>query len=79
MTQMFARMDRMTNNLPSHIDYNHQGIRGKFSIPSFIGFYDGETYLDWEMTVEQKFNSRLVHVIHKVKLATSGFMDFAQI
>jgi hypothetical protein len=72
-------MDRMTNNPSSHIDYNHQGIRGKFTIPSFVGSYDGEAYLDWEMTVEQEFNSRLVHEIHKVKLATSGFKDFAQI
>jgi hypothetical protein len=31
------------------------------------------------MTVEQEFNSRLVHEIHKIKLATSGFKDFAQI
>jgi hypothetical protein len=69
----------MTNNPSSHIDYNHQGIRGKFIIPSFVGSYDGEAYLDWEMTVEQEFNSCLVHEIHKVKLATSGFKDFAQI
>jgi hypothetical protein len=79
MAQMFARMDHMTNNLPSHIDYNHQYIRGKFTIPSFVGSYDREAYLDWEMTVEQEFNSHLVHEIHKVKLATSGFKDFAQI
>jgi hypothetical protein len=79
MAQIFARMDRMTNNPPSHIDCNHQGIRGKFTIPSFVRSYDGEAYLDWEMTVEQEFNSHLVHEIHKVKLATSGFKDFAQI
>jgi hypothetical protein len=79
MAQMFARMDRMTNNLSSHIDYNHQGIRRKFTIPSFVGSYDGEAYLDWEITVEHEFNSHLVHEINKVKLATSGFKDFAQI
>jgi hypothetical protein len=79
MAQMFARMDRMTNNPSSHIDYNHQGIRGKFTIPYFVGSYDGEAYLDWEMPIEQEFNSRIVHEIHKVKLATSGFKDFAQI
>jgi hypothetical protein len=72
-------MDRMTNNPSSHIDYNHQCIRGKFTIPSFVRSYDGEAYLDWEMTVEQEFNSHQVHKIHKVKLATSGFKDFAQI
>ena len=44
---MSARMGRMKNNQPSHIDYNHQGMRGKFTIPSFNGSYDGEKYLDW--------------------------------
>jgi hypothetical protein len=32
----------------------------KFSIPTFNGSYDVEAYLDWEMTVEQKFSSHLV-------------------
>jgi hypothetical protein len=32
----------------------------KFSIPPFNGSYDVEAYLDWEMTVEQKFSSHLV-------------------
>jgi hypothetical protein len=27
-------------------------MRGKFTIPSFVGSYDGEEYLDWEMDVE---------------------------
>jgi len=49
MDQMFARMDRMKNNQPSHIDYNHQGMRGKLTIPSYSGLYDGEKYFDWEM------------------------------
>jgi hypothetical protein len=31
----------------------------KFSIPPFNGSYDAEAYLDWEMTVEQKFSSSL--------------------
>jgi hypothetical protein len=26
--------------------------KAKFSIPSFHGAYDAETYLDWDMTVE---------------------------
>jgi hypothetical protein len=51
---------------------------GKFTIPSFIRSYDGEKYFDWEMAIEQEFNSHLVHEIHKVKHATSGFKDFAQ-
>ena len=32
----------------------------KFSIPSFLGHYDAEGYLDWEMTIEQKFAAHLV-------------------
>jgi hypothetical protein len=32
----------------------------KFTIPPLMGSYDAEAYLDWEMTVEQKFNSHLV-------------------
>ena len=27
----------------------------KFTVPSFLGHYDAEGYLDWEMMVEQKF------------------------
>jgi hypothetical protein len=60
MSQMFARMDQIKKNQPSQIDYNHQGMRGKFIIPSYVGLYDGEKYFDWEMVVEQEFNSHLV-------------------
>jgi hypothetical protein len=49
----------------------------KFSIPSFYGSYDAETYLDWKMTVEQKFSSHLVPERHRVRQATSEFKDFA--
>jgi hypothetical protein len=49
----------------------------KFIIPSFSGAYDVDAYLDWEMTVEQKFNSHLVPEIHRVRQATSEFKDFA--
>jgi hypothetical protein len=49
----------------------------KFSIPSFSGHYDAEAYLDWEMTVEQKFASHLVPEHHQVRQATSEFKDFA--
>jgi hypothetical protein len=49
----------------------------KFSIPPFMGSYDAEAYLDWEMTVEQKFNSHLVPEQHRVRQATSEFKDFA--
>jgi hypothetical protein len=49
----------------------------KFTISSFSGAYDADSYLDWEMTVEQKFNSHLVPEIHRVRKATSEFKDFA--
>jgi hypothetical protein len=32
----------------------------KFSIPPFNSSYDAEAYLDWEMTIEQKFSLHLV-------------------
>ena len=68
----------MKNNEPSHIDYNYQGMRGKLTIPSYSRLYDGEKYFDWEMVVEQEFNSHLVPEIHRVKHATSEFKDVAQ-
>jgi hypothetical protein len=65
----------------------HQGNRNrvpddpyakvKFTIPSFSGLYDAEGYLDWEMTVEQKFSAHLVPEQHRVRQATSEFKDFA--
>ena len=78
MDQKFTRMDQMKNNQPSYIDHNHQGMRGKLTIPSYSGFYDGEKYFNWEMTIEQEFNSHLVLEIHKVKHATSEFKYFSQ-
>ena len=39
----------------------------KFTIPSFLGHYDAEGYLDWEMTVEQKFSAHLVPEQHRVR------------
>jgi hypothetical protein len=49
----------------------------KFSIPPFMGSYDAEAYLDWEMTVEQKFNSHFVPEQHRVRQATSELKDLA--
>jgi hypothetical protein len=49
----------------------------KCSIPSFSRHYDAEGYLDWEMTVEQKFSAHLVPEQHRVRQATSEFKDFA--
>jgi hypothetical protein len=51
----------------------------KFSISPFHGLYDAEAYLDWEMTVEQKFSFHLVPEQHHVRQATSEFKDFALI
>jgi hypothetical protein len=51
----------------------------KFSILPFNGSYDAETYLEWEMTVEQKFSFHLVTEQHRVRQATSEFKDFALI
>jgi hypothetical protein len=48
----------------------------KFTIPSFLGKYNAEEYLDWEMSVEQKFVAYLVPDRHKVRQATSEFKDF---
>jgi hypothetical protein len=47
------------------------------TIPFLSRAYDADAYLDWEMTVEQKFNSDLVPEIHRVRQATSEFKDFA--
>jgi hypothetical protein len=49
----------------------------KFTIPSFSGQYDDEGYLDWEMTVEQKFSGHHIPEQHRVRQATSEFKDFA--
>jgi hypothetical protein len=45
MGKMFARMDRIKTNQPSQIYHNHQGMRGKLTIPFYFGFYDGENIL----------------------------------
>jgi hypothetical protein len=45
----------------------------------YKGSYDAEAYLDWEMTVEQKFSSHLVPEQQRVRQATSEFKDFALI
>jgi hypothetical protein len=43
----------------------------------FYGLYDAEAYLDWEMTIDNKFSSHLVLEQHCVRQATSEFKDFA--
>jgi hypothetical protein len=51
----------------------------KFFIPPFNGSYDAKAYLDWEMTIEQKFSSHLVPEQYRVRQATSEFKDIALI
>ena len=49
----------------------------KFMIPPFDGSYEADIYLNWEMMVEQKFNSHMVPEIHRVRQATSQFTQYA--
>jgi hypothetical protein len=49
----------------------------KFTMIPFDGNADPEAYLDWEVVVEQKFNSHQVPDEHRVRLATSEFTSFA--
>jgi hypothetical protein len=39
----------------------------KFIIPPFYGLYDAEAYLDWEMTVDNKFSSHLVPKQYRIR------------
>jgi hypothetical protein len=69
---------------------NRQGIGGnhnrgnndpfaktKFTMIPSAGTTDPEAYLDWELAIEQKFNSHLVPAEHRVRLVTSEFTSFA--
>jgi N-acetyl-anhydromuramyl-L-alanine amidase AmpD len=68
------------NHHNQHYVHNDDSFaKVKFSISHFNGSYDIESYLDWEMTVEQKFSSHLVTEQHRVRQATSEFKDFALI
>ena len=49
----------------------------KFTLPSFAGNVDPKAYLDWELAVQQKFDSHNVPAEHRVRLATSEFNNFA--
>jgi hypothetical protein len=49
----------------------------KFSLSPFAGNVDPEAYLDWELAVQQKFDSHNVPAEHRVRLATSEFINFA--
>jgi len=70
-------------------NFNHRGMGGnnhgnndpfakiKFSLPPFAGNVDPKAYLDWELAVQQKFDSHNVPAEHRVRLATSEFTNFA--
>jgi hypothetical protein len=68
-----------------HCGPNQQHTRGnddpfakvEFMIPSFYGLYDGEAYLDCEMTIDNKFSSHLLPEQHHVRQTTSEFKDFS--
>jgi hypothetical protein len=62
-----------------HVRNDDHFAKVNFSIPPFNGSYDAEAYLDWEMTIEQKFSSHLIPEQHRVRQATSEFKDFALI
>jgi hypothetical protein len=55
---------------------NDPFVKIKFSISPFAGNIDPEAYLDWELTVQQKFDSHNVPAEHRVRLATSEFTNF---
>jgi hypothetical protein len=71
------------------LNFNRRGMGGnnhgnndpftkiKFSLPPFAGNVDPEAYLDWELAVQQKFDSHNVSAEHRVRLATSEFTNFA--
>jgi hypothetical protein len=83
LTMMSTRPFNRQGMGGNHNHHNQHYIRNddpfaiiKFSIPPFNGSYDADAYLDWEMTVEQKFSSHLVPEQHRVRQATSEFKYF---
>jgi hypothetical protein len=56
---------------------NDPFAKTKCTMILFAGNGDLEAYLDWELVVEQKFNSHLVPAEHRVRLTTSEFTSFA--
>nr|XP_034583004.1 uncharacterized protein LOC117846013 [Setaria viridis] len=76
-------MDRLRRNRHGMGGNNHHHANNdpfaktKFTMIHFAGNADPEAYLDWELAVEQKFNSHLVPAEHRARLATSEFTGFA--
>ncbi|XP_072147925.1 uncharacterized protein [Setaria viridis] len=51
----------------------------KFKIPPFDGKYDPDTYITWEIAVDQKFACHEFPENTRVRAATSEFTDFASV
>jgi hypothetical protein len=51
----------------------------KFKIPPFDGKYDHDTYITWEIVVDQKFARNEFPEDTRVRAATSEFTDFASV
>ncbi|XP_074570603.1 uncharacterized protein LOC141827283 [Curcuma longa] len=62
-------------------DYRHEDdLRGvKVKVPSFQGRNDPDTYLEWEMKIEQIFSCHNYNDAKKVKVAALEFTDYALI
>jgi hypothetical protein len=58
-----------------YVRNNDPFAKVKFSIPPFNGSYDAEAYLDWEMTIEQKFSSHLVHEVEHKSFRVQHFNE----
>jgi hypothetical protein len=56
---------------------NDPFAKAKSTMIPFAGTIDPDEYLNWELVVEQKFNSHLVPAEHRVRLASSEFTSFA--
>ena len=61
--------------------YNNDNVfsKIKFKIPSFDTKYDPNSYLTWEMAVEQNFTCHNFPENACVRAATSEFTDFASV
>jgi hypothetical protein len=51
----------------------------KFTIPTFDGKYNPDTYLSWELAVDQKFTCHDFPEDKRVRAATGEFTDFASV
>ena len=69
----------MARGLPRYDvrDYEHSSAKIKFTMPAFNGKYNPDVYLDWELSVEQKFACHDIPENQRVRAATSEFTNFA--